>query len=197
MASTHRAPDRHETRPRPGIVVTVAAALVALACIGFAVVNVVFEMTDRFAEGPYAEHASAISVMNWLVVALKLLGAAVAILSVTQPPRLLSPARLGVLLWGAFTLLSVYVLGSLVQAVGIASGLMGSTDQLTMAGAAYVLFFLLLATGYGVLTVSYTRRHQLRKSVTALGVVGGPVLLGVVLAAAPAALTALGLMSET
>ena len=193
MALTPFVTDRHEARTRPGAGVTVAGALVALFCIGFAVVNVVFEMTDRYADGPYAEYVSGLSVMNWLVVGLKALGAAVALLSIAKRP-FLSPERLGVLLWGAFTLLSLYVLGSLVEAVGIGLGLMGRTDQLTMAGVAYVVFFMLLATGYGVLTVSYKRRYELRRGVAILGVVGAPVLLGVILVAVPAVLTALGLM---
>ncbi|MFB9832589.1 hypothetical protein [Actinoallomurus acaciae] len=170
------------------------AALVALLCGGFAVINVVFEMTDRFGGGPYAEYASGIAVMNWLVVGLKALGAAVALLSVAKRPRLLSPERLGVLLWGAFALLALYVLGSLVEAIGIGLGLMGSTDQLTLRSVAYVVFFLALAAGYGVLTVSYQRRQGLRGGVGVLGVVGAPVLLGTILVVVPAVLTALGLM---
>lgn len=194
MALTAPVTHRHQLRTRPGAGVIVTAALVALLCIGFAVVNLVFEMTDRFADGPYAAYASGIAVMNWLVAGLKALGAAVALLSIAKRPRLLSPERLGVLLWGAFALLSLYVLGSLVEAAGIGLGLMGSTDQLTIRSVAYVLFFLSLAAGYGVLTVSYQRRQGLRRGVAVLGVVGAPVLLGTILVAVPAVLTALGLM---
>ncbi|MEV0809623.1 hypothetical protein [Micromonospora sp. NPDC050200] len=168
--------------------------LVALCCIGFAVVNVVFEMTGHFADGPYAEYVSAITVMNWLVVGLKTMGAAVALLSVAERPRFLSPARLGVLLWGAFATLGVYALGSVVQAVGMASGLTGTADQIDLAGVGYVLFFLLLAVGYGVLAISYSRRFGLRKGVAVLGVLGAPVVLGVILLAVPMLLAALGLM---
>ncbi|MGC5332076.1 hypothetical protein [Micromonospora sp. DT62] len=169
--------------------------LVALCCIGFAAVNVFFEVTAHFADGPYAEYASAIAVMNWLVTGLKVIGAAVALLSVAKRPRVLSPAHLGVLLWGAFALLGVYALGSVVQAVGMASGLAGSADQIDLAGVAYVLFFLLIAAGYGVLAISYSRRNRLRKGVAILGVLGAPVMLGVVLLAVPMLLlAALGLM---
>lgn len=59
---------RDQTRPGSGIVVT--AALMALWCIGFALVNIVYERTGHFAGGPYAEYASALTVMNWLVYAL-------------------------------------------------------------------------------------------------------------------------------
>ncbi|GAA2119367.1 hypothetical protein GCM10009780_79180 [Actinomadura alba] len=168
--------------------------LAALSCIGFAVVNVVFEMTDRFADGPYAEYASGIAVMNWLVVGLKAMGAAVALLSVAERPRFVPPARLGVLLWGAFAMLGVYALGSVVQAVGMAAGLTGTADQIDVAGVGYVLFFLLLAAGYGVLAISYSRRFGLRKGVALLGVLGAPVVLGLILLAVPTLLAALGLM---
>lgn len=166
----------------------------ALCCIGFAVVNIVFEMTDHFADGPYARYVSAIAVMNWLVVGLKTTGAAAALLSVAKRPHLLPPALLGVLLWGAFGLLGVYALGSVVQAVGMVAGLVGTADQITVAGVAYVLFFLLLAAGYGVLAISHSRRFGLRKGVAVLGVLGAPVALGVILLAVPTLLAALGLM---
>src|SRR5690242_5552630 len=90
---------------RPGIGTTATGCLVALCCLGFAVFNVVFELTDHFADGPYAEYSSGLAVMNWLVVALKVVGAAVASLSVASRPRFLSPVVLGVLLWGAFAML--------------------------------------------------------------------------------------------
>ncbi|GLY89630.1 hypothetical protein [Actinoallomurus iriomotensis] len=194
MALTTAANDRHEAQIRPGAGVILTAVLVALFCLGFAVVNVVFESTDRFADGTYSEYVSGLTVMNWLVVGLKVLGAVVALLSIADRPRLLSPGCLGVLVWGAFALLSLYVLGSLVEAVGIGLGLMGSTDQLTIRSIAYVLFFLLLAAGYGVLTVSYQRRHGLNRGVAILGILGAPVLLGALLVAVPTLLTVLGVM---
>ncbi|MGW0432466.1 hypothetical protein ACWDV4_07955 [Micromonospora sp. NPDC003197] len=194
MTSTALASDRPLAPARPGTGVVVIARLMALCCIGFAVVNVVFEMTDRFDDGPYTEYASAIAVMNWLVAGLKMVGAAVALLSVAKRPRVLSPALLGVLLWGAFTLLGVYAVGSVAQAVGMVSGLAGTANQIDIAGIGYVLFFLVLAIGYGVLTISYSRRFGLRKGVAVLGVLGAPVVLGVILLAIPTLLAAIGLM---
>jgi hypothetical protein len=194
MTSAVLATDRPQAPARPGTGVTVMGRLVALGCIGFAVVNVVFEMTDRFADGPYAEFASGIAVMNWLVVGLKALGAAVALLSVAKRPRALPPAFLGVLLWGAFAMLGVYALGSVVQAVGMALGLAGTADQIDMAGVGYVLSFLLLAAGYGVLAISYSRRFGLRNSVAVLGLLGAPVMLSMILLAVPMLLSALGLL---
>ena len=179
---------------RPGTGIIATGRLMALCCIGFAVVNIVFELTDRFADGPYAEYSTGITVMNWLVVGLKAVGAAVALLSVASRPRFLPPAFLGVLLWGAFAMLALYGVGSLAQAIGMASGLTGSADQIDLAGVAYVLFFLLLAAGYGVLAISYSRRFRLRKGVAVLGALGAPVALGVILLAVPMLLAALGVM---
>jgi hypothetical protein len=179
---------------RPGTGIIATGRLMALCCIGFAVVNIVFELTDRFADGPYAEYSTGITVINWLVVGLKAVGAAVALLSVASRPRFLPPAFLGVLLWGAFAMLALYGVGSLAQAIGMASGLTGSADQIDLAGVAYVLFFLLLAAGYGVLAISYSRRFRLRKGVAVLGALGAPVALGVILLAVPMLLAALGVM---
>ncbi|MFI5490784.1 hypothetical protein [Micromonospora echinaurantiaca] len=194
MASAAFATDRSSGFARPGTGVILTARLIALACLGFAVVNVVFEMTDRFADGPYAAYASGLTVMNWLVVGLKTAGGAVALLSVAKHPRLLPPAILGMSLWGAFALIGVYALGSVVQAAGMASNLAGTPDQIDLAGVAYVLFFLLLAAGYGVLTISYSRRFALKKKVAVVGVLGAPVLLSVVLLAVPMLLAAVGVM---
>jgi hypothetical protein len=52
--------DRFHRPGRPSTAVTVIGVLVALCCVGFAVVNVVFEITDHFADGRYAEYAAAL-----------------------------------------------------------------------------------------------------------------------------------------
>lgn len=166
-------------------------------CIGFAVVNIVFEHTDHLADGPYADYASAFTVMNWLVVALKGLGAVVALLSVADHPRGVPPTVVNVLVWAAFATLGVYALGGVAEAVGTVSGLTGSIDQVTVAGVGYVLLFLLAAAGYGVLAIAHSRRHRLGKRFAVLGVLGAPVVLGGVLLAVPALLTALGVMPTT
>lgn len=183
-----------EAHARPGVGVTVIARLVALCCMGFAVINIVLELTDHFADGPYAEYSDGLAVMNWLVVGLKAAGAAVALLSVARRPGSLPPVLVGVSLWGAFAMLAVYAVGSTAQAIGMAAGLTGSADAIDPAGVAYVLFFLLLAAGYGVLAVSYSRRFRLGKGVVVLGVLGAPVALGVILLAVPMLLAALGVM---
>ena len=68
MASSPAPATEHSrTRERPSIAVTVLGALMALWCLGFAAVNLLFEITDYLVGGPYAEYASGISVANWSV----------------------------------------------------------------------------------------------------------------------------------
>ena len=185
---------RAGTRGGAGPVVTVTAALMALGLLGFAVVNVAYEITDRFADGPYAEYATALAVMDWLVVGLKLVGAAVALLSVARRPRFVSVGVITLLLWAAFATFGVYALGSVAQAVGMATGLTVSASDIDIAGIAYVLGSLVLAAGYGVLAISYARRFGLRKGFVVAGVLVAPTLLGLLLLLLPALLAASGLM---
>lgn len=186
------APDR-VLRAGPGV--TVVGVLVSLGCLGFALVNVVLEISGYFDTGPYADYSSAFSVMNWLVVCLKVFGAAVALLSVVgRPRRPVSAAVVTVSLWGAFATLGGYALGSVAEAVGMVLGLTGTSDQIDLGGIGYVLFFLLGATGFGALAVSYRRRAGTRGRLAVLGVLGAPVLLGSVLVAVPSLLVALDIM---
>jgi hypothetical protein len=108
--------------------------VMAAWCLGFAAVNIAFQVTGRFASGPYADLAAGLAVMDWIVVGLKLLGAAVAVL----------------------------------------------------AGA----------VGYGTLALSYSRRTSAKASHAVIGVLGAPLVLGALLVAAPAALTAMGLLPQ-
>ncbi|WP_046469537.1 hypothetical protein [Allosalinactinospora lopnorensis] len=195
--SSSSAPDHHHSPTvlaGPGTRVTVVGWLAALWCVGFAAVNIVYEGTDRFSTGPYAEYASGLTVLNWLVVGLKIVGAAVALLSVAKRPVLLPPTLVTVLVWGAFATLGLYTLGNVMQAVAMVSGLAGDADRLGPAGVGYVLFFLAGAAGFGVLAASHYRRSGARKGAAVLGVLGAPVLLGLVLLAVPALLVVLGIM---
>ena len=65
-----------------GVVLT--GWLVAVWCVAFALANVALEATDRFAQGPYAAYATGLAVMSWIVFALKLIGAGLA-LSLLRP----------------------------------------------------------------------------------------------------------------
>ena len=73
-----------------------------------------------------ADDASGLAIMSVLVGVLKLAGAAVALAAVLAPPGLPRRPRrlLGVALWGAFGLLSLYSAGNLVITVGTVSGLL-------------------------------------------------------------------------
>ena len=58
----------------------------------------------------------------------------------------------------------------------------------------YVLFFLVRAALFGVLAVWFHRRHHLRWTSAVAGLAGAPLLLGLILAAAPAILARWGLL---
>lgn len=180
---------------RPGV--SVLAWLVAIWCLGFAAVNLVFEVTDHFGGAAFVEYAPGLSVMDWFAFALKLLGAAVALVSVSRLPGRVSVRMVGVLVWGAAALLGLYSLGSVVEAIGMLTGLSGSADQITVRSVAYVAFFALGAIGYGVLARSFSQRYQVQRSAVVLGVLGAPLLLGLLLGVIPALLVALGLLPAT
>jgi len=178
--------------PSPGPSVIAIGVLVALWCAGFAAISIWFELTDHFAVGRYADDVSGLSVVNWFVAGLKVVGAAVALLALGRAPRFLAPRVLGTLLWAAFATLAVYVLGSITQAVMLVTG--GDAEQVDAASVGYVLAFLLGASGFGVLAISYARRARLGPRVMLIGVCGAPVVLGGVLVLLPAILKAAGLL---
>ncbi len=176
--------------------VTTVGILVAVWCLVFAGISVWFEATDKFASGPYAADADALSVVNWYVVAIKLVGVAAAVLAVTEPPRFVRPRTVGVVLWAGFATVTVYVLGSLGQAIAMLTGVAGDARRLDLASAGYVLAFVLAAAGFGILAFSYAGRARLGKREVLLGVCGAPLVLGSVLAILPALLRAMGLLSQ-
>jgi hypothetical protein len=180
--------------PDPALAVRVIGILTAVWCAGFAAVNVGFELTDRFTDGPYAEYAGGITVMNWFVVGLKALGAAVALRSVADRYPWPSPTTLAVLLWGAFTTVGVYAAGSVAQWIGMASGITSHGSELRAADVAYVLFFVAAALGFGTLATSFSRRHRTGPRFALIGALGAPVVLLLVLVILPAILVGLGIM---
>jgi hypothetical protein len=172
------------------------AWFLALGTLVFAVVNIVFEMTGRFDAGHLSEYAAGLSIANWFVVVLKVIGAAVALLSVAQRQRL-SARVTNTLIWGAAGTLGVYSIGNVGQAIAMATGVAGSIQQIDAAGVLYVLLFLLAAAGFAVLAVSHTKRSELGPGPAILGSVGGVVLLGIILLALPELLSALGIMPSS
>ena len=191
-AEPGRVAGRHQAAA-PGQGVVAVGFLLALWCAGFAAVSIWFELTDYFDTGRYADDAAALSVVNWFVVVLKLVGVVLAVLAVR--PRLVAPRGVGVLLWAAFATVTVYVIGSIGQAFVMLSGIAGDADDVDAWSVAYVLAFVLAATGFGILAFSHAQRAALSTRVKVIGACGAPVLLGIVLVILPAILRAAGMLS--
>ena len=185
----------HQDVEVPGRALVAVGALVALWCAGFAAISVWFELTDYFGTGRYADDETALSVVNWLVTILKLLGSIVAVLAVQA--RLVAPRIVGTLLWAAFATLTLYVVGSITQAVVMLAGIAGDADQVDARSVAYVLAFMLAAAGFGILATSHARRAGLGPRIKVIGACGAPVVLGSVLVILPAILRAVGLLSAS
>jgi hypothetical protein len=91
----------------------------------------------------------------------------------------------------AFALLGLYSAGNVVELVGM---FLSDRGGIELRSLAYIVFFLAGAAGYGALAVSYSRRTHARRSHAVLVVLGAPIVLDALLVAAPAALTAMGLL---
>jgi hypothetical protein len=174
--------------------VRAVAWLVAAWCVGFAAVNLAFEATGHFAHGAHAEYATALSVMNWAVSVLKVLGATVALVSVSSRPVHVSPRLVAVLVCGAAALLGLYCLGSLVQAIGMVTGAAGDADDLNPRSVGYLVLFMVAAAAYGVLAVSFFRRYEIGRREALISALGAPIVLAALLGAIPLLLVLLGLM---
>ena len=177
-----------------GPAVTTVGWLMAAWCLGFAAVNVAYVASGHFEDGDYAQYGAGLAVMSWLVLILKVVGAAIAVIAIRPLPRFASPRAVGVTLWGAAALLALYSVGNLVQLVGMLAGLMGSRHDITALGLAYVAFFILGAIGYGVLAVSLSRRYAITTPTAVVGALGAPVFLAVLLIGMPLLLGHLGLL---
>lgn len=180
---TRTTPPRAPIRPAPPAL-KVLAWLLAAASVAFAAVNVGFEVTERFEQGPLSEYAAGLSIANWFVTLIKLIGGGVALLSVWRQSRI-RPLYVNILIWAAAGSLGIYALGSGVQALGLTAG---PADYVYLGG------FLLVAIGFITLAISHSRRSNLGLGPAAIGVLGGIVLLGVILLALPMFLTELGIM---
>ena len=174
--------------------VTITAIMGTLALLAFAMVNIIFEGTNHFADGPLATYASGLTIMNWLVVGLKLLGAVVLMLSVTSWARRSAPNLMTLLLWGAFGTFAIYALGTIGQAVGMATGMAGSPDDIDAAGVGYLVGTMFFAMCFGVVAVSYSRRAGWRPISILIGLVGAPILLAGLLVLVPTLLVSIGIM---
>ncbi len=179
----------------PGRALLSVGVLIALWCAGFAAISVWFELTDYFGTGRNAGDKTAISVVNWFVTVLKLVGLVLAVLAVH--PRLIAPRTVGTLLWAAFATLTVYVAGSITQAFAMLAGIAGDADQVDSGSVAYLLAFTLAAAGFGILATSHARRAGLGTRIKVIGACGAPLVLGSVLVILPAILRATGLLSAS
>jgi hypothetical protein len=196
-----RRPGRHGGHP-----VAVLGYTAAAWCLGFAGVSAWQVATDLVGQSDthqrYAAYASGLAIMSALVGVLKLAGAALALAAVRVQPGLPRwPLQLlGVALWGAFGLLGLYSAGNLIITVGTVSGLLAPSAAWTAGGGVtakavlYVLAFLVGAALYGVLAIWFHRRHHLRWTSAVAGLAGAPLLLGLMLAAAPGILGSWGLL---
>jgi succinate dehydrogenase hydrophobic anchor subunit len=193
-------------RPFPAVPARTLGYIAAGWCLGFAGVSAWLIVADPIGHSEagqrYAADASGLAIMSVLVLVLKLAGAAVALAAVLVRPG--GPRRprqlLGVALWGAFGLLGLYSAGNLAITIGTVSGLLAPSAAWTAAGGVtpkavgYVLFFLTGAALFGVLAVWFYRRHHLRWTSAVAGLAGAPLVLALLLAAAPAFLGQWGLL---
>lgn len=180
---------------RPGRFVVATAWIAAAWSLGFATVNVVFELSGRFTAGPLVGYAAGLSVMDWLMAGLKVVGAAIALLSVSRL-RPVPVGVLGVLLCGGAATLAIYAAGNIVESFGMLVGLIDPGRPIGARDVGYVIFFAVAAAAFAVLAISYVRRSGLRRLPIALGVLGAPALLAGVLVLAPVLLAAAGLFPD-
>jgi hypothetical protein len=189
----------------PAVPVRVVGYAAAAWCVGFAGVSA-WQVAGLIGQpdprGRNAAYAAGLAIIGVLVGVLKLAGAAVALAAVLVRPGRLGRRPLwllGAALWGAFGLLGLYSAGNLVITVGTVTGLLAPSAAWTAAGGVtakavgYVLFFLVGAALFGVLAVWF-HRHQLRWTSAVAGLAGAPLLLGLLLAVAPAILGRWGLL---
>lgn len=180
--------------------VRVVGYTVAAWCLGFAAVSGWQLATGREPDDRLAGYADGIAAMVIFVLVLKVVGAAMALLAIRSQPLRMSPRLLAIGLWGAFGLLAIDSAGSVVIAVGNMTGLMEPSAAWEAAGGVtprsilYVLFFLVGAILFGVLAASFHRRHRTPWTAAAIGLLGAPLLLGVILVIAPRILSQLDLL---
>jgi hypothetical protein len=190
----------------PSGTIRALAYAAAAWCLGFAGVSAWQVATDLVGRPAVprrvAADAAGLAIIGVLAAVLKLAGAAMALAAVrVRPEGSRRPVwLLGVALWGAFGLLALYSAGNLFIAVGTVGGLLAPSAAWTAAGGVttravlYVLFFLAGAALFGVLAVWFHRRHHLGWMAAAIGLAGAPLLLGLLLAVAPAVLGRWGLL---
>jgi hypothetical protein len=174
-------------------VTKVIGVLFASWCVGFAAVNAWQLGSGSLSSDRFGDDATVLTVASVLVLILKLVGAAIALVSLRPvQPRMRWP--LGAALWAATATFVVYSAGNLITTLGTLVGALEPTAAwesaggLTIRSVAYLLFFLAGAVMAAVLAVSYHRRHRLHWTAVAVGGGCGPALLGALLVGLPSLL---------
>ena len=185
---------------RLGWAVWLAGVVAALWSLGFAAVSAWQLVTGPGERSRLSDYAAGLAVMIVLVLALKLVGAVLALAAVL-PGRLgLSISVVAIGLWGAFGLVGLYAVGGVFIAVGTVGGVLQPSEAWIAAGgvtersALYLLFVSVGAAAYGGLAISFHRRYHQPWKVAAEGLVGAPLLLLLLLGVAPGILGVVGLL---
>lgn len=156
--------------------VTAVGIAAATWCLGFAGVSVWDILTGLDPANRFAAYTTGLTVASILVLPLKLAAAAVALAAIR--PRQTHQHLVATALWGAFSLLTLYSAGNIAITVATLTGLVEPTAAWQAAGGVsvravlYVLFFLAGAAMFGVLAISYHRRHRTRWAPVAIGILG-------------------------
>lgn len=136
--------------------------------------------------------------MSVVVLLLKLMGAAMALLSVRKTTE--ASWLLATTLWTMAALVVLYALGNVAITVAITTGwsspssAWGAAGGVTSRTVAYIVFFLAGAPVLTAIAASYHRRRRPGTSAVVSGLVSAPLVLAGVLLAIPAALSAAGLL---
>lgn len=182
----------------PSLTNRALAVLAVLWCLTFAAANVGHLATGSLTSGEWAPYASGIQIMSVVVLLLKLIGAAMALLSLRNTPR--ASWLLATALWTMAALVVLYALGNVAITVATTTGVTSpsaawaATGGVTTRTVGYIAFFLAGAPVFTAIAASYHRRRRPGTSAFLTGLIGAPLVLAGLLLAIPAALTAAGLL---
>lgn len=167
--------------PAAPIHVRWAAWLVAAWALGFAVVNVVLQLTlDRDLFPSW----TAFTALNMSMVALKVVGAGVALDTISSRRRL--PARWTSLLASGGAAVLVGYAAILFVMMGASDSWMTTVSAggvLDVPAVAYAAFFALPGLALATAAVDHRRRHDVPAAWMMAGAIGAPVLLATLMAA--------------
>jgi hypothetical protein len=76
------------------------------------------------------------------------------------------------------------------------TGAVGDADDVNARSVGYLSLFLVAASCYGVLAVSFSRRYEIGRREAVIGAPGAPVVLAALLVAIPLLLVLMGLLPD-